>query len=125
MSLDVYLEGPPQTVECRCSTCWHKHEREECEELYSRNITHNLNTMADNAGIYQALWRPEELSITRAKQLIARLEVGLAKLEADPEHFKQWDAENGWGLYKHLVSFVRGYLEACREYPDAHVRVSR
>lgn len=31
------------------------------EILYESNITHNLGKMADNAGIYYALWRPHRL----------------------------------------------------------------
>ncbi len=35
-------------------------DKEETNEVYSANITHNLGEMADKAGIYYALWRPEE-----------------------------------------------------------------
>jgi hypothetical protein len=125
MSLDVYLEGPPKTVECECSTCWNIHERIEREEYYERNITHNLNRMADEACIYKYLWRPEELGVTQAKQLIGPLTEGLERLKSDPEKYKKFNASNGWGLYEHLVAFVESYLEACREYPEARVHVSR
>jgi len=123
--LDVYLQGPPKKVECRCSCCDHQHEREEREEYYSRNITHNLNTMAGEAGIYEALWRPDEIGITKAAQLIEPLKAGLAKLESDPERFEKLNPSNGWGSYEGLVSFVRDYLRACKETPDAEVYVSR
>lgn len=105
MSLDVSLYNP--------------------DEIYEDNITHNLNTMAENAGIYMHLWRPEEIGITTAGQLIDPLEAGLCRLLEDPDHFKQFDASNGWGKYKHLVAFVSGYLVACKENPDATVYVSR
>ena len=39
-------------------------------EVYSANITHNLGLMAEEAGIYQPLWRPEELGIKTAAGLI-------------------------------------------------------
>ena len=107
MSLDVYLE------EVRPS------------EVYWANITHNLGKMAGEAGIYEALWRPEEIGITKAGQLIEPLQAGLAKLKADPAHYEQFNAPNGWGLYKHFVPFVEKYLAACEENPDATVRVSR
>ncbi len=107
MSLDVYLtETRPTTI-------------------FERNITHNLNTMADKAGIYQALWRPEELKINKACELIPLLRAGLARLEAEPDHFRQWNAPNGWGMYEHLVDFVRACLAACEESPMATVGVSR
>lgn len=93
--------------------------------VFDANITHNLTAMADAAGIYEALWRPEELKIRHAVELIPLLEAGLANLKSDPEHFKQFNASNGWGLYEHFVPFVERYLEACREHPNAEVSVSR
>ena len=94
-------------------------------ELYSRNITHNLGKMADAAGIYEALWRPEEVGFTKAKDLIAPLEKGLAKLKEKPDHFKELNPPNGWGNYEGLVDFVEEYLAKCKELPEANVRVSR
>jgi hypothetical protein len=94
-------------------------------EVYWRNITHNLNKMAEEAGIYEVLWRPEELGITKAAELIDPLTVGLEKLKADPERFKQFNAPNGWGDYDSLVDFVETYLEACIDTPNAEVSVSR
>ena len=94
-------------------------------EVYWRNITHNLGPMAREAGIYQHLWRPEELGITTAQELIAPLTEGLAKLKADPDHYSQFNAANGWGVYDHFVIFVESYLEACQENPDAVIEVSR
>lgn len=81
--------------------------------------------MASEAGIYEALWRPEERGITKAKQLIPILGLGLKKLKADPARYKQFNSPNGWGLYEHFVPFVDEYLEACRKHPEAEARVSR
>lgn len=125
MSLDVYLTGEPETVECECSSCGHKHERTVLPELYWANITHNLGRMADAAGIYNELWRPEEIGITKASQLIEPLRAGLERLRADPNKFEQYNASNGWGLYEHFVQWVQKYLIACEEHPDANVSVSR
>lgn len=107
MSLDVILEAVRPTT------------------IYSANITHNLTKMADAAGIYMHLWRPDELGITKARELIEPLRAGLARLVANPVHFKQYDSPNGWGLYEHFVPFVRKYLQACEENPDADVRTCR
>ncbi len=93
--------------------------------IYSENITHNLNTMADKAGIYKHLWRPEEIGITTAEQLIEPLRAGLKELRAKPEYFKQFNPENGWGTYEGLCSFVENYLNECVENPDATIEVSR
>lgn len=94
-------------------------------EVYERNITHNLGRMADAAGIYKALWRPEEIGAIRAEDIIPLLSAGLANLEADPAHYRTFEPENKWGSYEALRDFVRGYLTACKENPDAEIVVSR
>lgn len=107
MSLDVDL------VECKPTS------------VFSANITHNLGRMAEEAGIYKALWRPEEIGITKASQLIEPLTNGLEAMRADPSRFKAFNAKNGWGLYEHFVPWIEIYLEACKDNPDAEVMVDR
>jgi hypothetical protein len=95
------------------------------ESVYSANITHNLGKMAQEAGIYQALWRPEEEGYYTANDLIEPLSKGLALLVSDPERFKVFNSPNGWGMYEHFVPFVARYLAACVAHPNAGVNVSR
>ena len=145
MSLDVYLLGKKKKMMVKCYACGHEHEEEVGESLYCDNITHNLGRMAEKAGIYEALWRPHRLRsdynirqadftaedefeasvVIRAKEIIPYLEKGLADLKARPTYYEQFNSPNGWGLYKHFVPFVEGYLNACKQYPDAIVEVSR
>lgn len=100
-------------------------EETETNTAYHDNITHNLNTMADNAGIYEHLWRPDKINITKAGELIEPLRQGLHELKSRPEHFKQFNPDNGWGTYEGLIEFVDNYLNACYEYPEADVEVDR
>lgn len=65
------------------------------------------------------------LPTPHARDLIAPLTAGLVLLESDPERFKTFNPANRWGDYHGLVRFVRDYLAACKEYPDAKVEVSR
>lgn len=118
MSLDVYLTTPN-----KCPNC--DHQLGQPRETFSWNITHNLGQMAGAAGIYHHLWRPEELGVTKAKELIDPLEKGLALLKSEPDRFKKLNPENGWGSYDGLVAFVESYLTACRKDPEAAVGVSR
>lgn len=131
MSLDVSLRDPTATY--------------NAGYLYDANITHNLGEMAEEAGIYEALWRPHRLvegynvpegdheeewkfedSVTiQAKDVIELIETGLNDLKSRPEHFKQFNSPNGWGMYKHFVPFVEKYLNALKEYPEAIVKVCR
>ncbi len=107
MSLDVYLTAIRPT------------------EVHWSNITHNLGPMAAEAGVYMHLWRPEEIGITKAAQLIEPLRAAVALMKSDPPRFEKHNASNGWGLYKHFLPWVETYLAACEANPDADVRVSR
>ena len=94
-------------------------------EVASHNITHNLVRMAEQCKLYYPLWRPEELGITKAEQLITYLDEGLRLLKKDPEWFKNFEAPNGWGTYENFVRFVGDVLQACRDYPDAKISACR
>lgn len=110
MSLDVHLRNA---------------SAEDGDYLYSANITHNLNRMAGEAGIYACLWRPDENGITHAHQIIEPLAAGLALLVTQKARFEAFNAANGWGLWEHFVPFCADYLQACRDNPEALVEVSR
>lgn len=107
MSLNVYLTAIRPTT------------------VFDANITHNLNRMADAAGIYKYLWRPDELGISKAKDLIEPLAAGLELMRADKARFEEFNANNGWGTYEQFLPWIEKYLAACQENPDADVSVSR
>lgn len=112
MSLDVYLSATRKT------------------EVYWANITHNLGKMASAVkcgehSLYEYLWRPEEIGIKQAGELIPPLREAVKELKAKPKKYEKYNAENGWGTYEHFVPFVEKYLFACEENPDAKVDVSR
>jgi hypothetical protein len=100
--------------------------------------------MAEQAGIYKALWRPYQLhkdyvhcedykiemsfedSVTIiASDIIDIIEQGLDLLKNRPDYFSKFDAENGWGTYVHFVPFVENYLNALKQYPNSIVIVDR
>lgn len=112
MSLDVHLFA-------------HKEQKEDEEPLYWANITHNLGTMAKEAGIYKALWRPDENGYIQAKDIIPIVEKGLQNMIDRPSYFEQFDSPNGWGLYKHFVPWIAKYLEALKQYPNSYIIVGR
>lgn len=125
MSLDVYLTGEEIERKCECSMCGNLHTRKAREEYFSQNITHNLANMAEEAGIYKHCWRPEEIGITKARQLIEPLENAIFAMRANPERFKKHNASNGWGLYEHFLPWLENYLAACKATPEANVSVWR
>lgn len=99
--------------------------------VYSGNITHNLGKMANavvlesGLTLYQCLWRPEEVGITHASCLGEYLDEAFNILLSDPERYKQYNPENGWGSYEVLEKFVYNYRNACWDNPEAEIRVSR
>jgi hypothetical protein len=107
VSLDVYLTAVRTTT------------------VFESNVTHNLNRMAQEAGIYQHLWRPDEIGISRARQLIEPLAAGVELMRAEPDRFRAFNPANGWGSYDAFVPWVEAYLQACRDNPDAEILVRR
>jgi len=107
MSLNVYLSAIRKT------------------DVFSANITHNLNRMAEEAGIYKHLWRPNEIGVIHAFQLIKPLKTGIALMKSDPERFKKLESPNGWGTYNDFIPWLEKYLKACEDNPDAEIEISR
>lgn len=106
-------------------------------EVFSANITHNLGLMAEQVklgkrygeelNLYKLLWRPDELviPILHARELGDYLDTAWNILLADPDHFKKFNPENGWGEYENLQTLVYKYRNACWDYPESTISVSR
>ena len=120
MSLDISLYRSYQISYDEGKTV---QDKEEC--VYNVNITHSLREIAKKAFIYKHLWRPEGLGFIKAGELIEGLEKGLKELKGNPEYYKKFNSPNGWGMYEHFVPFVGEYLNACKEYPNAIICISR
>lgn len=99
--------------------------------VYSENITHNLGKMADDVvlsngkNLYQVLWRPDEHGWKFARDISEMLDEGWNILLSDPERFRKFNPENGWGSYNGLCDFVYKYRNACWDNPDAELSISR
>ncbi|GBQ86015.1 hypothetical protein AA14337_3218 [Acetobacter malorum DSM 14337] len=97
---------------------------EVCEDdgtVFSLNITHNLVEMAQEAELYEALWRPEEIGVSTASDLIPKLENGLVTLILEKERLLQFSPDNKWGSHDALLGFVRECLRAAQKFPSAEV----
>jgi hypothetical protein len=93
--------------------------------VYEGNITHNLGLMAQNAGLYLPLWRPEELGIRAAGELVPLLKAGLFYMRNHKKELEADNPSNGWGCYQNLLDFTEQYLAACIEYPQGEVSACR
>ena len=118
MSLDVYLHS-----NYPCPHCGEKiPDKDPC---YRFNITHNLGKMAGVAGLYEVMWRPEEIGVKYARGAILLLQFGIAYLIVNADECRNLNPENGWGSYEGLLSQAQEYLKFCDMYPDAVIEVSR
>jgi hypothetical protein len=101
--------------------------------VFTQNITHNLGKMASavmvdeekSLSLYNILWRPDESGFVYAKEISDYLDLGWNILLSDPEEYKRYNPENGWGSYDGLCNFVYRYRNATWDNPDAELRVSR
>ena len=105
--------------------------------VYEANITHNLGAMAREVqyglewkgdgelSLYDVLWHPDKHGFKYARDLEDLLDIGWNILLSDPEKFKKYNPENGWGSYDGLVDFVYHYRNACWDYPEAELKISR
>jgi hypothetical protein len=127
MGLNVYLKSKEkEKCTCTCDKCGNIHECEQQEEVYfDAYVTHNLIEMAKNCGIYVAVWRPEEINIKEAYQLIIPIEDAIDELKSYPEKFQFWQPKNGFGTYIGFLKFLEKYVEVCKKYPNAIIEVSR
>lgn len=113
MSLDIYLK------------------RREPVVVFEENITHNLGLMAKEVKVsngwtlYQMMWHPDEIGVTKAEQLIEPLREAHTIMIRDQARLEQFNPANGWGNYENLHDTVQQYLNACIRHPDAVVEVSR
>ena len=108
MSLDVDLT---------CSHCG--------TSVFDANITHNLGAMAQAAGIYMAVWRPDEAGHQTAGEIVEPLKRGLRWLRAHPAEARKHEPENHWGTYDDFVPWLERYLAACEKHPTAKISVCR
>lgn len=91
----------------------------------NHNVTHNLTAIADKVGLYKPLWRPEEVGITKAKDLIPLLITGIQSLNEGATELKKLEPENGWGTLPGFISFCQNLLKDCVDHPEAEVIVCR
>lgn len=99
--------------------------KENGECAFDAYVTHNLNKMAQEAGIYEAMWRPEELGCKEAQDIADILMRGLETMVRRKWYFEQFNPKNGFGDYEGFVKVVMQYATACFENPTATIEVSR
>lgn len=122
MSLDIYLRNT-KTIQCDCGKI---HEL-ETELVFDANITHNLTEMADKAGLYDPLWNGhiEGHVIETAGDLAHILNPAIRHMDLNPDYYRQFNANNGWGTYEQFVPWLEKLRDNCLEYPKAKIKISK
>jgi len=82
------------------------------------NFTYNLSPMFREAGIYDALYPG---SGTRVGAVLDALEKGIADMGARPEHYRTFDAPNGWGTYDQTMPRLNELLDVYRKHSNAEI----
>ena len=90
--------------------------------LFEATYTHNAWALAEKAGIYRYVWKPNDCNdIQTAKDLIAPLTRGIERIEqmeSDP-------ALSSWQEYETFLAWLKKYLLACKQHPKALVCAER
>lgn len=115
MGLDVYLQATIDTGDVEPITV----------DIYHGSVSHNCNAMAMVAGCYHAVWRPDEIGIETAKDLIPHLENGILEMREKKLELMRHEPANGFGSYEGLLRFLESYLSACRRNPKTKVYACR
>jgi hypothetical protein len=107
VSADIYIESP----DC-CSS--HRH-----------NVTHNLAAMFRAAGVdWHDYYEHDGNGDRKASELLPEVVLAYWRLVNDPEDFRQYVPENGWGDLRGAVSFLADLMRDLARHPDGIVRVS-
>lgn len=91
-------------------------------EVVSKNITHNVNKMWIEAGIYEALYESEGKT---AKDIIPILIKGLENMVQNPSKYKKLNPTNGWGSYDGAVRWLTDLIIEFKDYPDGIIGISK
>ena len=86
------------------------------------NITHNLRLQIVEAGVDPWDWEGRKLETTVEP---LRTAVNLIHDEARAQHFRTFDAPNGWGTLNESREFLKELLALSEAHPMATWRVSR
>jgi hypothetical protein len=107
MSYDVYLELDDKTGF-------------DTQYVWERNHTSNTAGMWRAAGCDIAAFDGK-----RATELGPAAARAIAAIVTEPEKYRPMEPRNGWGSLPSTVHFLIAIWEACTDWPEATVRISR
>lgn len=120
MSTDVWLEElHPEAGESACcgpAPSLYPMRSPSSFEGHSVNLTYNLTAMLREAGFpgWKAI---VGAPCSESGGMFARV---AATLAADPDRFRAFNPENGWGCYEDALGAMEHLATLCANHPDAH-----
>ncbi len=94
--------------------------------LFTADISHKHKLMAVTAGIKNVLWNPHEYcdeDVVHAEDIVSKLREGVIFLATNKKTIEALNPSQGsWVV---LLLFCTSYLQACKDFPNATIRVSR
>jgi hypothetical protein len=93
--------------------------------FFRKSVTHNLVPMAKACGCYTYVWRPEEVGIHFAYQMLHMLRSAIKYASSNPKILSEHNPYNDWGNYDVFLMFLQDYLKGCERYPATRIHISR
>ncbi len=88
------------------------------DELWTKNITHNLSEMAehviinDQINLCDLLWKPKDNGFDIVTQIyIDYISNALRILKSKKKELEKFNPKNNWGNYDLLLDFVNEYMD--------------
>lgn len=89
------------------------------KELHFTDITKKFDEVAKETGCFQALWYPQEVGITQAKELLPYIEEAINKL---PES-SSYDSHKWYGSYRNFRSWLNSLKNNLSIWPESYIYV--
>lgn len=90
--------------------------------VFQCNITHNVSSMWQKAGCYEALYLSEgKIAIN----ILPSIEGAICDMALNRKSYKAMDPPNGWGSYELALEFLQYVYEACTKFPTTIIEIHK
>ncbi len=84
------------------------------------NCTYNLGNMFKKALGFNF----SDLNGKRAGDVLSKLQLSIKDMRDNPDEYKEYNPDNGWGTYEGAFEYLVRIAEACENHPDATISIS-
>ena len=87
--------------------------------IFTHKVPSELFDLACHSGLYDAVWRPDNIGATIAEHIIAPLTEGLIELTSNPQLYMLYAPSVD--MYRAFLKHISLYLKACMANPNAKI----